>query len=241
MTQAAFAAALLDPDLAVPDGLTDPQGRAAALRFGVYRNNVVSSLTKVLEAGFPVVRALVGDGFFAAMAGAFLRRHPPTSRILMLYGDEFPAFVQRFPPVSHLGYLPDVARLELALRQSYHAADGVPLSADMLTPDRLLTARLHFAPALRLVTSDWPVWSIWAAHMRGGLMPTAMQGESVVILRPGYDPDPRPLAPACVPVLAALLATEPLESALDHAGEGFDLTDFLALLLGGGAITGLAP
>lgn len=239
MTQAAFATALLNPDLGVPVGLTDPQGRAAPLRFGIYRNNVVSSLSKVLEVGFPVVRALVGDRFFAAMAGVFVRAHPPKSRILMLYGDEFPLFLKGFPPVAHLGYLPDVARLELAMRQSYHAADSVPVSADLLTPDRLSKARLCFAPATRLVISDWPVWSIWAAHTRGGPMPAAMQGEAVLILRPDYDPDPRCLAPACVPVLAALLAGEPLETALDLAAEGFDLAELLALLLGANAITGL--
>lgn len=239
MNQAAFAAALLDPDLAVPDGLVDPQGRPAPLRFAVYRNNVVSSLTNVLEAGFPVVRALVGDQFFAAMAGVFLREHPPKSRILMLYGDEFPGFLQGFPPVAHLGYLPDVARLELAMRQSYHAADGVPVSPDLLIPDRLLMARFCFSPPIRLVTSAWPLWSIWAAHTRGGPMPSAMQAEAVLIVRPDYDPDPRLLPPACVPVLSALLAGDPLVTALDVAGEGFDLAGLLALLFGTNAITGL--
>ena len=82
-----FARALLDPEAEVPWGLTDPEGRPAPKRFSVYRNNVASSLTRALEAAFPTVRKLVGDEFFAAMAGVFLRAHPPQSRMLMLYGD----------------------------------------------------------------------------------------------------------------------------------------------------------
>ena len=235
--QAAFAAAVLDPDLAVPDGMVDPQGYPAPLRFAVYRNNVASSLTKVLKVGFPVVRALLGDEFFAAMAGIFLRAHPPTSRILMLYGDEFPAFLAGFPPVAHLGYLPDVARLELAMRQSYHAADAVPIVGDLLTPDRLLTARLTFAPALRLVQSDWPIHAIWAANTHGG-PPPVMQAQAVLIVRPAFDPEPHVLGPAG-PVMAALLAGQTMAEALDLAADSFDLTGFLALLLAAGAITGL--
>ncbi len=235
--QSAFAAAVLDPDLAVPDGLVDPQGRPAPLRFAVYRNNVAASLTKVLEAGFPVVRALVGDQFFAAMAGVFLRAHPPVSRIMMLYGDAFPGFLAGFPPVAHLGYLPDVARLDLAMRQSYHAADAMPILPEVLTPDRLLTGRLTFAPALRLVQSEWPIYAIWAAHLRGGPPPT-MQAQSVLILRPEFDPEPHLLGPAA-PVMAALLAGQSLPAALDVAGDGFDLAGLLALLLGAGAITGM--
>jgi hypothetical protein len=56
--------------------VTDPAGRPAGARFDVYRNR------EALVTGFPVVHALVGDAFFRAMAGVFLRAHPPTSPIL---------------------------------------------------------------------------------------------------------------------------------------------------------------
>ena len=116
MNQSRFRAALLDPGQPAPPGLTGSGGGPAARRFGIYRNNVTASLTEALRQSFPVVRALVGEDFFTAMAIAHLRAHPPASPLLMFYGQDMADFVAGFAPAQHLGYLPDVARLELALR-----------------------------------------------------------------------------------------------------------------------------
>ena len=68
-TQAAFAAALLDPQRPCPEGLFSANGADPASRFAVYRNNVQSSLINALADSYPVVLQLVGDEFFRAMAG----------------------------------------------------------------------------------------------------------------------------------------------------------------------------
>lgn len=242
MSQARFRAALLDPDCAVPEGLIDPQGRPAGKRFAVYRNNVAVGLTEALEAGFPVLRRLVGVEFFAAMAGVFLRAHPPHSRMMMHYGVEMPDFLRHFPPVAHLPYLPDVARLELALRASYHAADRPALAAERLAalpPEQFMAARLQLAPALRLIVSDWPIHAIWRANTKDDAAAPAIRAESVVVLRPEFDPEPHLLGPGAAMFLAALLAGETVSVAMDKAGEGHDLSASLALLLNGGAIVEL--
>ncbi|MEZ5722575.1 MAG: DNA-binding domain-containing protein [Paracoccaceae bacterium] len=70
--------------------MVDAAGRAAGKRFDVYRNNVVVSLSEALATGFPVVRKLVGEAFFSAMAGVFVRAHPPRSPVLTMYGEGFP-------------------------------------------------------------------------------------------------------------------------------------------------------
>ncbi|MES2145701.1 MAG: DNA-binding domain-containing protein [Pseudomonadota bacterium] len=242
MTQSQFARALLDPDAAVPAGLVDPLGRPAPKRFAVYRNNVFSSLTSALEAAFPTVRKLVGDDFFAAMAREFLRAHPPTSRILMLYGAAMPEFLAGFRQVAHLAYLPDVARLDQAIRESYHAADSAPLPEaefQRLLGEDIASLRLTLAPSLRVVRSRWPVHAIWAANHESGPAPQAVV-QDVVVLRPEFDPRPWPLPPGTAAFLAGLLEGRTLGDSLDMAGGTVDLSVLLALLISNRAIIGAA-
>lgn len=241
MMQSVFTNALLDPSAALPAGVVDPQGRPAPKRFSVYRNNVASGLTRALEASFPVVRKLVGDQFFAAMAVEFALQHPPKSQMLMQYGDDFAGFLGEFPPVAHLGYLPDVARLEQAVRTSYHAADIPPISSDTLAalPEAdLLASRLIFAPSLQLIASAWPICAIWRANMENGPVPVAT-GENVVVLRPEFDPRPHILPQGGMGFLRALMAGDTFANALAKADPALDLTALLALLLTGQAIVGL--
>jgi hypothetical protein len=239
--QKVFAAALLDPDAPVPPGLTDPLGAPAPKRFSVYRNNVAASLTRALEAAFPTVRKLVGDDFFGAMAVVFLRAHPPRSQMLMLYGAALPGWLEAFPPVAHLGYLPDVARLDQAMRESYHAADSAPLPEAEFR--RLLGAdiaglRLTLAPSLRLVPSRWPIRAIWAANHEGGPAPRPGP-QDVAVLRPDFDPRPHLLPPGGLAFLAALGRGLTLGEALDQAGPNLDLPALLALLIANRAVIGV--
>lgn len=242
MTQAAFAKALMNPDAEVPTGITDPEGRPAPKRFSVYRNNVASSLTRALEASFPTVLKLVGDEFFGAMAVVFLRAHPPRSRMLMLYGAEFPGFLAGFPPVAHLGYLPDVARLDQAMRESYHAADSTPLpdaAFRRLLGEDLASLRVILAPSLRLIRSRWPVHSIWRANAEGGPAP-GPEPQDVVVLRPDFDPRPHLLPAGGAVFLEGLLAGKSIGGGLDAAGAAVDLAAVLGLLIPGKAISGVS-
>jgi len=240
MTGAAgFVRALLDPDLPVPSGLLAPGGRPAGRRFDVYRNNVAASLTEALRAGFPAVRRLLGEEYFTAMAGLYLRAHPPRSRLMMLYGDNFAGFVADFPPLAHLPWLADVARMEQALRESYHAADAVPISSERLagmSPQTLLAGRLLLAPSLRLLRSRWPVHAIWSANLHGTDTPRNMQAESVLVLRPGFDPHPQVIPEAMANFLDHCLRASSVERAVEQAGGDLDLGACLATLLAGGGL-----
>ncbi len=241
VTQADFQAAILDPDRAVPGGLVDPQGRIAGKRFDVYRNNVVVSLSNALGEAFPVIKKLLGDNNFNILAGQFVRQHPPSSPVIALYGDEMPGFLETFEPVQSLGYLPDVARLELALRQAYHAADATAFDATILQdlpPDRLLSARFTLAPAFRMIVSDWPIVSIWRFNSEDGPKPS-MRAETALITRPDLDPTVADLSPAGGAMVAALANRDTFGDAMEAAtaqDPDFDLTETLSALIAGGAI-----
>ncbi len=240
-TQTAVRSALLDPELATPEGVVNPDGDRATKRFDVYRNNVAVSLTEALQAAFPVIRKLVGEAFFQAMAGVYLRQHPPSSPLMMLYGTEMPAFLESFGPAQPLPYLPDMARLELAIRQAYHAADAAPLDPAVLAalPEEALPhLRFAFAPTVHLVVSDHPVHGIWAANMESGGTPER-RPETALVTRPDFDPVVDALTPAQGRVLAGLLAGQPLSTALRAGGSDFDFGPLLTCLLHRKAITAL--
>src|SRR3954470_13628944 len=109
--QRAFAAAVLDRNSSIPPGLNGPDGEPSARRFGVYRNNIVASLTGALKDIFPVVRRIVGEDFFHAMAREYLKGTRPASPILLHFGGSLPDFIAGFEPASSLLYLADVARI----------------------------------------------------------------------------------------------------------------------------------
>ncbi len=247
LDQTRFHDALLDPAAPVPEGLIDGRGRPAGRRFNVYRNNVAVSLTEALEVSFPAIRKLVGAENFKAVAGAFLRRHPPRTPLLMRYGAAFPEFLAGFEPLAHLGYLADVARLEQALREAYHAPDATPADASILerlAPEALARTALRLAPAVRLVASDWPIHAIWRFNMEENAPAPAPRGETVLITRPEFDPQMTPLSPAAAAFVAALLRGAALEEAFDTATAvepEFEPSATLALLLGERAITAIDP
>ncbi|OSQ47847.1 HvfC/BufC N-terminal domain-containing protein [Marivita geojedonensis] len=239
--QTAFHSGLLNPAAPVPDGLTDAQARPAGWRYGVYRNNVTVSLREALAEGFPSLVGLIGRENFDHVARAYLRQSPPTSPLMMHYGAGLPEFVASLDQLKHLPYLADVARIDVAMRQSYHAADSTGIDATALqTPDEeaLLATRFDFAPSMILLRSQWPIGTIWRYTLRGGDKPSG-QAEDVLILRAEYDPKPFVLGPGAGDVMQALQNGASFGTAIDQGGEAFDLAALLNLLLSQQAITGL--
>ena len=237
--QTSFAGAVLDPDRQMPAGLTDPDGKPDQKRFAVYRNNVTISLQKAMQSAFPIIEKLVGSEFFEGMALTYVRAHPPTSPLMMFYGEELPEFLQRFEPAKSLQYLPDIARLELAIRKSYHAADAKPVEPPALqdlTTDLLMAAQFEFAPAMRLVNSAWPIHAIYVLNTQENAPKPVMQSEGILISRPEYDPVINLLPMGGIEFISALQGGKPFAEALHAAGENFDLTTTLGILLGGGCI-----
>jgi len=244
-TIASFAQALTDPSRSAPAATQRRDGRPVERRFAVYRNNVAAALIGALEARYPVVRRLTGDDFFRAMAGAFVAAEKPRSPALMLYGDGFPAFVASFPPAGAIPYLADVARLENAWDEAYHAAEAEALGLEALAaiaPDGL--ERLRFRPhlAARLLEFSHPAASIWAASQGADepRRPEVWSAEAALVARPDADVSVRVLPPGGFAFAAALFAGVSLgEAAALAAADGFDPGAHLVGLIAAGAFQSL--
>lgn len=246
----AFAAALLDPTLPPPADLAVRNGADLTSRFAIYRNNVTWSLIEALADTYPVVKQLVGDTFFQAMACAYVRAHLPKSPVLAYYGDAFPDFIASFPPASGVPYLADVARLEWAYVAAFHSADTTAMRLDafadaMRNPATLANAHLRFAPCVRVVKSRFPVVSIWHAHQdddpaaRMADIPIP-QAEAALLVRPAYTVQVIPLLMTAADCIAALLDGVRLGEAIEHAAlPQAHLESLFTHLLQTGALCGM--
>ena len=240
-----FTDALLNPDLPVPAGVVRPDGTPAKKRFDVYRNNVVVSLSEALADAFPVIKALVGDEFFRAMAGVYVRQSPPKSPLIMFYGDDFAEFLTGFDPVASLPYLPDMARLEHARRVSYHAADDpvADLSAlGAMDEANLLSLRMTMQAATQVIQSKHPIFSIWRYNSSDDKSPIQDEGEDVLISRPMETVEMRTLPPGGAVFLTSLMSGQTLGDAAEaglEASDAFDLGANLNGMFGAGIISAL--
>jgi Putative DNA-binding domain len=245
--QAGFAAAVLDAAAPVPAGLVGPDGRPSARRFAVYRNNVIVGLSESMKITFPAVCRIVGEAFFLSMARAYVVADPPRSPMLLEYGSGFPDFIARFPPAEALPYLADVARIENAWKEAFHAPEAAPLSAAALAAvpqDRLADLRLKLHPSLRIVSSRYPALTIWRMNVDGGV-PAAVDldagGEDTLIVRPASQVDVRFVPPGGAAFIRMLGEGAPLGEAANAglaAAETFDLSASLAGLISAGALSG---
>jgi hypothetical protein len=242
---AAFAAALIDPECETPAILAGPSGKAAIRRYSVYRNNVTSSLIEALAAIYPAVQRITGVEFFRAMARFHIRATPPTSPLLFEYGRDFPAFIETYEYAGAMPWLADVARVERAWLDAYHAADAEPLSAEALSsvpPERLAELVFVVHPSTRIVCSRFSVVTIFAAN-RGGAPVDRIDAsvpEDALITRPDLDVVVRHLPPGGAMFLKDLIAGRSLgiaaASALDSS-PAFDIAAGIAGMIEAGAFT----
>lgn len=244
---AGFSSALFDPELPEPAGVTGPDGKAAQKRFDIYRNNVTVSLTDALADIFPAVQRIVGEEFFRAMARIYIRRSPPKSRLLFEYGSDFAAFVDGFEHSGSMPWLGDVARIERAWLDAYHASDAPVLSPDQLAavpPEQLAETHFNVHPACRVICSSYPVFSIYSMNRQDGQAKPleTRESEDVLITRAGLEVQVRTLPPGGARFLQSLIDGDTLSEAADMAmrtSETFDFPANIAGMLEAGVFTSI--
>jgi hypothetical protein len=188
--QTRFASCLVDANTDSVLGLIEVEEFSASERIQIYRNNLFISLTNALQAIYPSIRRLVGEGFFKYLANSYIRAHPSQSGNLHDFGQELAPFIARFEPAATVPYLADVAQLEWAQHEVFHAAEHPPLDLQRLSavPDELRTElRFCFHPASKLIASPYPVLKIWEAcrdeHETSDIISADDEGEQILVVR----------------------------------------------------------
>lgn len=147
--------------------IDDSPGLPAEAHLQIYRRAVQGTLTRALGEIHPVCRQLTGEGFFDALARAYVRHTPSRSPDLADYGADFAGFIARFPPAAPLPYLADVARLEWHWHRAFHTTSAPALDTAALAAvpaGDQLRLRFLLPPSAALLASPWPIHRIWEVN-----------------------------------------------------------------------------
>jgi uncharacterized protein (UPF0276 family) len=241
--QQAFGAALFDAaqDAVLAPWLKGDPGLACT-RLGIYRGNLAAGWRRALASSHPVLRQLVGDAYFDALARAYGRAQPSRDPDLNRFGAGLAGFLESFAPAAGLPYLPDMARLEWLAHDSFYAPDApsLPHPATALAgldPDAFEASRALLHPSLRLYASAWATPALWRAHRPDGpAFPQALaQASHALVWRPRFAVALRDTGAAEHAALARLAAGADFGTALDAAfgvDEDFDVAAHLGRWLG---------
>ena len=225
------AVVLFDPLAPVPMAIADVDLCTGA---DFHHAGIGAFLVRALAARYPVVRRLIGDDSFLDVARRFVAMQPPRLPIVQHFGESFPQYLRSLGEAASFEYVADIAELEAARARAYHSADARPLDA------RALLSRIPFNdyglvlhPSVGLVTSRFPIVSIWRANQTGadGGILDRWRPEAALVARPFLDVDVLPLPAGGHVFMNALLDGWTIGAAAALAtGDEFDLDTNLTIL-----------
>jgi hypothetical protein len=129
-------------------------------RVDIYANAYFYRLLDCLGEDFPTTLAVVGTDNFAALVKEYLLEHPPTEPSILYAGLYLADFLNDHPFAERWPFIADLARLERAVLDVFHAADAPALSLETLhaVPSEewpALKLRTHLA--VEIVHSEWRI------------------------------------------------------------------------------------
>lgn len=235
---------------ASPEVELNPQaGDPGADRLSVYSGGYLARMEEALEEAYPAVRRVAGRKGFHALAHGYAARHPSHSYNLSRAGLHLPEFLKTHPLTGELPFLPDMARLEWAVVEAFHAFDQPPLDPAHLSaipPQDWERIRLVFQPSVHRIASAWPVLDIWEARAQPVSeirIEIVNRPQRVLITRRSFEVRCELLDELQDRALAALLEGKSLgetcELLAEQAGGDPPLTEWFSRWSGSGLITGI--
>src|SRR5262245_14399511 len=198
----------------IPDAIHGIRRRRADRSLDVHRR-IAASLVDILAARYPITRQMIGEESFAALSRSYAKQFPPISSALARYGASMPEYIRELGSAPSIEYLADVAHLESARAYAAQAPHVRPIRFGAFS--RCLTIELH--PSASLVTSRFPVVSIWESQIRNDDKPPQWRPEAALVIRPEREVQIWRLPPGGHAFLAALMAGHYLSAAAQRATE----------------------
>jgi hypothetical protein len=173
----AFTYMLEDP--AFTSNLQPRWRRAVA----IHRAATRKAAEDALAANYPVLRSLLGEEAFAACAAAYRTAYPPREARLCFYGERLEHFLPAYLPFHDRPWLAGMARLERLCLEALFAPDPVPATPLAKSGDGGAEPRLTLHPAVRMLSHDAPLASLWLAHQEAARGPIAWRPETALVVR----------------------------------------------------------
>jgi hypothetical protein len=143
---------------------------SAVERIDIHPNAYFYRLLDCLTEEFPATMAVAGDENFAALVREYLLKYPPTEPSILYAGRYLADFLSDHPFGERWPFIAELAGLERAILDVFHAADAPALRADALraVPSQhwpALELRTH--PTVKIIDGEWRVTDLLYAVAHG--------------------------------------------------------------------------
>jgi hypothetical protein len=158
---------------------------SAEERVDIYANMYFYRILEVLQEDFPATLAMLGAERFHNLATGYLIEYPPAHFSIAYAGNHLADFLNDHPLREEFPFLRDLARLERALIDVFHAVDAVPLDAEQMraiAPADWPSLQLRRHPASELLELQWDVASILQSVEQGEEPSAPAQGAMTVLV-----------------------------------------------------------
>jgi hypothetical protein len=153
----------------------------AANRLGIYADAYFYRVLDALREDFPAILAVVGEDEFHNLITGYLVAYPPTEPSLLDAGRHLGEYLESTVEFDRWPFLTDLARLERALIESFHAANVIPLDGatmQSIPPAEWPGVPMRLHPSVRLVRVGWRIDEVVRAVVQ----------HSIEVPRPSPEP-----------------------------------------------------
>ncbi len=136
-------------------------------RLDVYANAYFYRLLESLAADYVTVHRVLGEEKFHDLVAHYLMRYPSNSPNIGDLGEAFPGFIKGYPLSEQYPFLHELAALERAVMEclfTHHLPALDVRSFQTKSEEEWATARFVLDPAIRLMSVQWPVDTLWISR-----------------------------------------------------------------------------
>ncbi len=146
----------------------NPQGSVSGQeRMQVYAEGYTARILETLSETCVAVKHILGEAAFLQIAQGYARQYPSQSYNLTDAGRKLPDYFEETDWKDRFPFLPDLARLECLVMDSFHEFPEDSFDPACLAGldeggwDKLY---LNFQPFVKILKSSWPILSLWEAR-----------------------------------------------------------------------------